>query len=168
DGEVDRERVRRAICSTVDGCGRSHVLLPRRLLGRRLDDVAVIWSALLARAYGHGWRKAVEAAKRPASTVRGWLSRLAERATVVRHRFADLEHLVADGDDLDRLAGAGSPVRDALAQVGACLAAVRRSLGPAVLGVSAAQMVAVLSGGWLLGRRPFPATTLWINTTPHL
>ena len=31
-----------------------------------------------------------------------------------------------------------------------------------------AQVVAVLSGGWLLGSRPFRAVGLWINTFPHL
>jgi hypothetical protein len=49
---VRRIRPRRAICSDAPGCGRSHVLLPRFCLGRRVDVVAVIWAALLARAAG--------------------------------------------------------------------------------------------------------------------
>ena len=171
-GTVERVRPRRAICSVagLDGCGRSHVLLPRFLLGRRLDEVAVIWSVLVARAGGWGWRRVVGLAGRPASTVRGWLARFADRAEAVRQGFADLERLVsaADGADMDRLVPAGGGVGDAVAQIGACLAALRRSRGASVFTVSPAQVVAVLSGGWLLGRRVLPAGGLWINTSPRL
>ena len=45
---VRRVRPRRGICSSAVGCGRSHVLLPRFCLGRRVDAVTVIWAALLA------------------------------------------------------------------------------------------------------------------------
>jgi hypothetical protein len=169
-GGVSRFRPRRGICpkTDIDGCGRSHVLLPRSLLGRRLDEVGLIWSALVARAGGWGWRKIVELAGRPAATVRGWLGRFADRAEAVRQVFAGLEHLLADGSDMDRLAPAGGPVADAVAQVGACLAALRRSRGEAVLTVSSAQVVTVLSGGWLLGSRALRPTGLWTNTSPHL
>jgi hypothetical protein len=37
-----------------------------------------------------------------------------------------------------------------------------------VFTVSAAQVVAALSGGWLLGRRALRPTGLWSNTAPHL
>jgi hypothetical protein len=171
-GALERVRLRRAICPVAgfDGCGRSHVLLPRFLLGRRLDEVGLIWSVLVARAEGWGWRRAAGLARRPASTVRGWLARFACRAEAVRQGFADLERLVsaAGGAGMDRLVPAGGPLADAVAQVGACLAALRRSRGESVFTVSPAQVVAVLSGGWLLGRRPLRATGLWINTSPHL
>jgi hypothetical protein len=102
--------------------------------------------------------------------VRGWLARFADRAQAIRRGFADLERVVsaADGADMDRLVPAGGLVPDAVAQIGACLAAVRRGRGEAVFTVSPAQVVAVLSGGWLLGRRALRATGLWINTSPHL
>jgi hypothetical protein len=169
-GGVRRVRLRRGICvgAGVDSCGRSHVLLPRFLLGRRLDEVGLIWSVLVARAGGWGWRRAAELAGRPAATVRGWLARFADRARAIRAVFAELERLVSDGGGMDRLVPAGGPLPDAVAQVGACLAALRRSRGESVLTVSVAQVVAVLSGGWLLGSRPFRATGLWINTFPHL
>jgi hypothetical protein len=171
-GAVERVRPRRAICpvADVDGCGRSHVLLPRFLLGRRLDEVGLIWSVLVARAGGWGWRRAAGLAGRPASTVRGWLARFADRAQVIRHSFAELERLVsaADGGDMDRLRPAGGPLADAVAQVGACLAALRRYWGGSVFTVSPAQVVTVLSGGWLLGTRELRTTGLWINTSPHL
>lgn len=165
---VRRIRPRRAICSAAVGCGRSHVLLPRFCLGRRVDVVVVIWAALLARAAGQGWRAITKAAGRPASTVRGWLSRFEKHAESIRVAFAWLERRAAGGGDLDRLAPAGGVVGDAVAQIGAACAAVRRRWGAAVLGVSAAEMAAACSGGWLLAARALRPAGLSINTSPHL
>lgn len=165
---VERIRPRRAICSLVGGCGRSHLLLPRLCLGRRVDPVAVIWAALRARAGGQGWRSITAAAGRPASTVRGWLSRFAAHAEPIRVVFAWLERHANVGGDLDRLVPAGGGVADAIAQIGAACAAVRRALGPRVLSVSSAEMVAACSGGWLLAARPPSAVEKWINTSPRL
>lgn len=165
---VRRIRPRRAICSGAGGCGRTHVLLPRLCLGRRVDAVAVIWAALLARAMGRGWRTITEAAGRPASTVRGWLARFAAHAEPIRVAFARLERHAATGGDLDRLVPASSPSADAVAQIGAACAAVRRGWGPGVFTVSAAEMVAACSGGWLLAARPVSPGGLWINMSPRL
>ena len=160
-------RVRRAICSGAAGCGRSHVLLPRFCLGRRVDVVGVIWAALLARAAGQGWRTITRAAGRPASTVRGWLRRFQAQAEAIRVAFAWVERRAVGGGDLDRLTPTGGVVAEAVAQIGAAVAAVRRFSG-AVLNVSAAQMVAACSGGWLLAARVGRLAGLWINTSPHL
>jgi hypothetical protein len=162
---VGRIRPRRAICSTAAGCGRSHVLLPRFCLGRRVDAAAAVWAALLAWAAGLGWRRITAAAGRPASTVRGWLSRFAVHAEPIRVAFARLEAHASSGGDLDRLVPAGDAVADAVAQIGAACAAVRRALGPAVFAVSPAEMVTACSGGWLLAARP-PSQR--INTSPRL
>ncbi len=144
------------------------MLLPRFCLGRRVDAVTVIWAALLARAAGQGWRTITAAAGRPASTVRGWLSRFTAHAGLIRVAFARLERDANTGGDLDRLVPAGSAVADAVAQVGAGCAAVRRALRATVFAVSAAEMVAACSGGLLLAAGfPF-ATGRWINTSPHL
>jgi len=168
DRLVRRIRPRRAICSAALGCGRSHVLLPRFCLGRRVDVVAVIWAALLARAAGQGWRAITAAAGRPASTVRGWLSRFTEHAEPIRVAFAWVERRAAAGGDLDRLAPTGGAVGDAVAQIGAACAAVRRRWGVGVLTVSPAQMVAACSGGWLLAARALRPAGWLINTSPHL
>jgi hypothetical protein len=144
------------------------VLLPRFCLGRRVDVVSVIWAALLARADGAGWRRVCAAARRPASTVRGWLSRFAAHAEVLRVGFARLERAADAGGDMDRLAPTGSPVADAVAQIGAGCAAVRRALGSAVAGVPDGQVVAACSGGWLLGAAPPVLGGGQINTSPHL
>ena len=72
------------------------------------------------------------------------------------------------GADMDRLAPAASPVADAVAQIGAACAAVRRGWGEPVLEVSAAELVAACSGGWLLAARPPVVAALSINTGPRL
>ena len=128
----------------------------------------MIWAALLARAAGRGWRAIVTAASRPASTVRGWLSRFAAHAEPIRVAFARLERHANTGGDLDRIVPAGYAVADAVAQIGVACAAVRRALGAEVFAVSAAEMVAACSGGWLLAARPPPADGKWINTSRHL
>ena len=79
-----------------------------------------------------------------------------------------LEQVAAAGGDLDRLAPAADRVADAVEQIGAGCAAVRRAVGPAVFEVSAAEMVAACSGGWLLGGHPPTVAALSINTCPHL
>ncbi len=167
-GSVRRIRPRRGICSGAGGCGRSHVLLPRFCLGRRVDVVSVIWAALVSRAAGWGWRRICAAADRPASTVRGWLSRFAAHAESIRIGFARLERAANTGGDMDRLVPAADSVADAVAQIGAGCAAVRRAVGPAVFEVSAAEMVAACSGGWLLGGHPPTVAALSINTCPRL
>ena len=167
-GSVRRMRLRRAICSREGGRSRSHVLSPRLCLGRRVDPVAVIWPALVNRAGGWGRRRICAAAGRPASTVRGWLARFAAHAEPIRVGFARLERHASVGADVDRLAPAGSPVADAVAQIGAGCAAVRWAVGQAVLEVAAAEVVAVCSGGWLLAREPPVIGGLRFNTRPHL
>jgi hypothetical protein len=167
-GSVRRVRLRRAMCSRAGGCRRTHVMLPRLCLGRRVDVVAVIWEALVNRAAGWGWRRICAAAGRPASTVRGWLSRFAAHAGPVRAGFARLERLAGAGADMDRLAPAGTPAADAVAQIGAGCAAVRRAMGQAVLKVAAAEVVAVCSGGWLLAVTAPVIGGLRFNIRPHL
>jgi hypothetical protein len=137
------------------GCGRTHVLLPAFLLGRRLDVVEVIWSALRACVDGLGWRRLAALVDRPVSTVRGWTTRARARAGLIRDRFTQLEHLLvaADGDDMTRVAPAGSGLGDAVAQIGVCLAALRRARPAVLSAMSVGATVAVLSGGWLLGTR---------------
>jgi hypothetical protein len=165
---VRRIRPRRAICSREGGCGCTHVLLPRFCLGRRVDVVEAIWAALVSRAAGVGWRRICAAAGRPASTVRGWLTRFSAHAEPIRVGFARLEQLAGVGADMDRLSPAGCPVADAVAQIGAGCAAVRRAVGAGVFEVSVAQVVAACSGGWLLGRRPPAVAAVLINMSPRL
>jgi hypothetical protein len=171
-GVEERLRLRRAICPVrgVGGCGRSHVLLPALMLERRLDEVEAIWSVLRARVDGLGWRRLVAVVGRPASTVRGWVARAVARAGLIRDRFTEVEHLLARtaGEDMDRVVPAGDALRDAVAQVGVVVAALRRTRGLAVRAVSPAQVVAVLSGGLLLSTKMFTSLAVVINTSAHL
>jgi hypothetical protein len=171
-GVVTNPRLRRSICSSGGtGCGRTHVLLPAFLLGRRLDVVEVVWPVLRACADGMGWRRLAALAGRPASTVRGWVGRARKRAEAIRNRFAQLEHMLvaADGGDMARVAPAGSGLGDALAQIGVCLAALRRTRPSVLPAMSLAQVVTVLSGGWLLGTRVLrPLLPGFPNISRHL
>jgi transposase-like protein len=140
--KVVRHRPRRSCCS---GCGRTHVLLAASVLARRADGVAVIGTALLAKAEGLGHRTIAAEVGRPASTVRGWLRRFGRRAEALRVLFTGLLHA------LDPAAGSplptGSSVSDALAAVGAAAAAAVRLFGPR----GPWQFAAAASGGLLLG-----------------
>jgi len=137
-----RHHPRRARCS---GCGRTHVLLAASMLARRADGVAVIGTALLAKAEGLGHRTIAAGNGRPVGTVRGWLRRFGRRAEALRVLFTGLLHA------LDPAAGSllptGSRVSDALAAVGAAAAAAVRLFGPRCPW----QFAAAASGGLLLG-----------------
>lgn len=169
NGAEETISLRRAICSSRHGDGRrrTHVLLPAFLLGRRLDVVETIWLVLRARQDGSGWRRLVVLTGRAASTVRGWAGRAVYRASTIRVRFMQVEHLLATaaGTDMARVEPAGGPLGDALAQVGACLAALGREVA---LRTGVARAVAALSGGWLLGTRPLRPAHPGFNIFAHL
>jgi hypothetical protein len=139
------------------------VLSPVTVLSRRADGVEVIGAALLARARGWGYRRVAARVGRPVSTVRGWLGRVTANAERIFAAFVGLAHeLEADPAPV---APAGSPFADAVAAVGAGVAAVRRRFGVAVVVVSAWRVAAALTHGRLLA--PVPPSRL-INTSWHL
>ena len=72
-----RFRPRRVRCQ---GCRRTHVVLPDRMLLRRLDRVEVIGAALTASASGVGVRTISRRLQLPRSTVRDWIRRFAARS----------------------------------------------------------------------------------------
>jgi len=160
---------RRGICR--DGCGRSHVLLPARLLSRRRYAAAVIFAALALRAAG---LKAPAVAARlrlpvpgragelwsvPASTASSWLSRFAGRAGWLRQGLLGLLPLV---DPQGRpVTPAGSVAGDALAALEAVTAGLRRGFA-GLATVAAHEVAAHLTGGMLLAP-PLPG--LAGNTT---
>lgn len=140
---VRRVRPRRAICR---GCGRTHVLLPVRLLSRRADEAGVIGMALEAKAAGAGHRSIASMLGRPASTVRGWLRAFAAAAGQIREAFTALAAGLAVDPPLP--APAGSPVADAVAAVAASAAAAAEFLG--VGEVARWHLAAAVTGGLLL------------------
>jgi Homeodomain-like domain-containing protein len=112
-------RPRRSRCTA---CGVTHMLLPARMLLRRMDEAAVTGAALAAAARGLGYRQAASELGVPVDTVRGWLRRAAGRAGQIREAFTRLVGVLSA--DPVPLEPAGSPLADALVAVAAAAAAV--------------------------------------------
>lgn len=147
---------RRARCSL---CLVTHVLLPVTVLLRRADAAAVIWTALVARAAGHGHRTIAALVGTPTSTARGWLRRMSTRLEPVRVHFtvvtrrAGVDQAVPDAT--------GDAWRDVVAAVAAAWLAITSRFGSAGLvgTVTAAQVACASSGGRLLSPGwPRPST----------
>jgi hypothetical protein len=152
-----RLRPRRGMCC---GCGRTHVLLPVTVLGRRADAVAVIGAALRWAAAGWGHRRVAERLGRPAATVRGWLRRFRARAGPLRAAFTALLCTVDADPRLPE--PAGSLLADAVAAIVAAAAAVGRRWDAAVFAVSPWPVAAAVTSGRLLA----PGSTVeLINTS---
>jgi hypothetical protein len=159
-GPVLRLVPRRSMCGW---CGRTHVLLPAVAWVRRADGVEVIGAALLARARGWGYRRVAAGVGRSMSTVRAWLGRVAVNAERIFAAFMGLVHELEV--DPAPVAPDRSPLAEAVAAVGAGVAAVRRRFGTAVVVVSAWRVAAALTHGRLLAPRP---PSRLINTSWHL
>jgi hypothetical protein len=139
---------RRARCSV---CGATQVLLPSWCLPRRADATEVVGAALLAKAHGQGYRGIARDLHRPVSTVRRWLRR-ATGAHVewLRRRGVDRAHQL-DADVLALLDPQCSDLADALAALGAAVAAWRRRFARHA---AAWTLIGVFTGGRLLGPTP--------------
>lgn len=140
-------RPRRARCP---GCLITHVLLPVTVLSRRAYGVEVIGAALAARAGGRGHRPIGASLGVPATTVRGWLRRMAARLEPVRVHL--LQVAGRAGVDVSVPKALGSPWGDLLAALDTARTAVLGRFGPiGVLGpVTAWQVASASSGGRLL------------------
>jgi len=86
-GLADPVRPRRARCRV---CAVAHVLLPVTVLLRRAYAAEQIWVALTARASGWGHRRIGAELRVPATTVRGWLRRAADRLEALRNWFVGI------------------------------------------------------------------------------
>ena len=128
-------------------CLVTHVLLPARLLLRRMDEAPVIGSALAGAARGQGYRLVAAELKVPADTVRGWLRRAAGRAGMVREVFTKVAAAVSA--DPVPLEPAGSPLADALVAVAAAAAAAA-GRWPRLLTVSPWEIASAVTSATLL------------------
>lgn len=137
-----RLRPRRGRCR---GCGRTQVLLPASVVLRRADAIVVIGLALLAKALGQGHRPIAELLKVPASTVRGWLRRIASVADRVLAVLADAAAQL--GADFTPPAPTADPVAAVVEMLGALAASMARRLGGSC---STWHLAAVLTGSRLL------------------
>ena len=160
-------RPRRSRCSSVVGCGATHVLLPASVLLRRADAVDVIGRALLAAAEGLGRRRVAELVGLPGSTVRGWLTRIGRVAGGVLAVCA----VAAAGlgsDFVPPAPAAATAVAAVVEMVGALGRAVGRRLGGSR---SSWRLAAVVTGGRMLapdGPDPVAGVPVAINTSARL
>jgi hypothetical protein len=138
-------------------------LLPVACLARRADGVEVIGSAFEAAARGVGRRRVAELVGRPASTVRGWLGRLAGRAARVRAAFAVLVRALAADPPVVEV-GAAVPAGPVAMVAAAAEAAARRWAGR-VPALSPWELASFVSGGALLSPSFTPES---INASPRL
>jgi hypothetical protein len=122
------------------------VLLPVGLLLRRADTVAVIGTALSAKAGGAGHRRIAGVLGRPVETVRGWLRRFGGRVEPVRRLFTVLLRAVAADPVMPE--PAGGVWADAVAAIVAAWVAVAGRF--AVFTVPVWGWVSAVSGGRLL------------------
>ncbi|HEY5114872.1 MAG TPA: hypothetical protein VIJ00_05055 [Nakamurella sp.] len=107
----------------------TQVLLPVSLLLRRGYAAELIWAAVVARAGGAGHRRIAVVLGVPASTVRGWLRRMAGRLEAVRIWFISV--LVVAGVDVAIPEAAGSGWADVVAAVGAAGSVIVGRFAPA-------------------------------------
>jgi len=137
------------------------VLLPARLLLRRMDEAPVIGSALAAAARGQGYRLVAAELKVPVDTVEGWPRRAAGRAGLVREVFTKAAAVSADPVPLEP---AGSPLADALVAVAAAAVAAA-GRWPGLLAVSPWEIAAAVTNATLLApvmaAAGFNASSLW-------
>ena len=141
-GLAGRVRPRRARCAR---CRGTQVLLPASVLLLRADAVTVIGAGLLARAGGAGHRRVAAELGRPASTVRGWVRRIASVADRV---LAVLAGVAAElGVEFVPPAPTSEPVAAVVELVGALARAVARRLGGSC---APWRLAAVVCGGRLL------------------
>lgn len=120
-----RHRPRRSRCRS---CRRTSVLLPDVALLRRVDEAAVIGSALLASVAGQGQRAIASVLGRPRETVRGWLQRFSGRADRIATHFRAWA-LVLDAR-LSQLSPQQSSLAAALEAIGLATRAASTLLGP--------------------------------------
>lgn len=148
-GGTEKLRPRRSRCSA---CKKTSVLLPDVVLLRRVDEAAVIGTALLEHAGGTGQRTIAGLIGRPRETVRGWLRRFFERAEMLARHFSSWAFGLTAR--LDELAPQTSPVTVALQAIGLATRAASTLLGPR----PAWSWASAMTGGLLLANTssPFP------------
>jgi len=146
-GLADPVRPRRARCRV---CAVTHVLLPVTVLVRRAYAAEQIWVALTARASGWGHRRIGAELRVPATTVRGWLRRAADRLKALRNWFVGIA--VTAGVDVAIPDGSGCAWRDVLAAVATATTAIRFRFGAVGLvgAVTPGAVAVAASGGRLL------------------
>lgn len=146
---VETVRPQRSRCKE---CSKTSVLLPNYLLVRRVDEAAVIGSALTQKAQGTGYRKIALNISRPSTTVRGWIRRFREKSEVLLGHFTSWA-LALDAT-LSEIISVGSSFNDALCAIGIAVRSMSIRFGPSP---PWSQMSAMCGGMFLCNTNsPFP------------
>jgi Homeodomain-like domain len=133
----------------------THVLLPAALLLRRCDLVEVIGRALELAGVGWGQRRIVAAVGVPRSTLRGWLTRFAERAEMLRAQFVGW---AVAGVGCGGIEPSGSPVADAVTAIVAAAECARGEFAD----LGRWRFAAAATGGRLLCSTSAPFRSPWM------
>ena len=133
-------------------CSKTSVLLPDYLLVRRVDEAAVIGSALVQKAQGIGHRRIAIDICRPETTVRGWIRRFRENSEILLEHFTNWA-LVLDVA-LSEIVPVGSLFGDAINAIGIAVRSLTIRFGPKPLW----SQTSAMCGGRLLSNTnsPFP------------
>ncbi len=142
-------RPRRSRC---ESCSRTSVLLPDCLLVRRVDEAAVIGSALVQKAKGSGYRKIALNICRPETTVRGWIRRFGEKSEMLAKHFVGWA--LALDPTLSLVVPTGNGFSDALSALGIAARGLTIRFGPKPLW----SQISAMCAGRLLSNTnsPFP------------
>ena len=134
-------------------CSKTSVLLPDYLLVRRVDEAAVIGSALVQKARGLGHRKIALNISRPETTVRGWIRRFRENSEILLEHFTNWA--LALDVTLSEIIPAGSLFADAISAIGIAVRSLSIRFGPSPKW----SQMSLMCGGRLLSNTnsPFPA-----------
>ena len=134
-------------------CSKTSVLLPDYLLVRRVDEAAVIGSALVQKARGLGHRKIALNISRPETTVRGWIRRFRKNSEILLEHFTNWA--LALDVTLSEITPAGSLFADAISAIGIAVRSLSIRFGPSPKW----SQMSLMCGGRLLSNTnsPFPA-----------
>ncbi len=138
--------------SRCRNCAKTSVLLPDYLLVRRVDEAAVIGSALIQKAGGIGHRKIALNIRRPETTVRGWIRRFSEKLEILAEHF--VSWALALDATLSEIAPAGSLFGDTISAIGIAARSASIRFGPN----PPWSQISAITGGRLLSNTnsPFP------------
>lgn len=114
--------------SRCGDCSKTSVLLPEHLLVRRVDEAAVIGSALVQSAEGAGYRKIALNICRPETTVRGWIRSFRQKSETLRQYF--VSWALALDATLSEIEPTGTLFSDAISAIGVACRSASIRFGP--------------------------------------
>lgn len=125
---TDSTRVIRLRRSRCRDCSKTSVLVPDYLLVRRVDEAAVIGTALVQKAQGLGHRKIAVNLCRPETTVRDWIRCFRKNSKIILEHFTNWA--LALDPTLSEIIPMGSLFENALSAIGIAARSLSIRFGP--------------------------------------